>query len=82
MKTFRTYVVLKGYGPLKKQKQGDQMKTYRIMYWFNSCITECYVRADTEEQAIETFKGVKGDKPIASIEEVKTIPSYCRGRSK
>lgn len=54
------------------------MKTFRIMYWFNSCITECYIKGETEEQALETFKSVKGDKTISSIEEVTKIQSYCR----
>ena len=45
------------------------MKKFRIMYWFNSCVTECYVRADNEQKALENFKKIKGEKKIVSIEQ-------------
>lgn len=45
------------------------MKKFRIMYWFNSCTTECYVKADDEVGALEKFKELKGEKQIISIEE-------------
>lgn len=45
------------------------MKKFRIMYWFNSCTTECYVKADDEAKALEKFKKLKGEKQIISIEE-------------
>lgn len=44
------------------------MNTYRIVYWFNSCTTECYLKALTEQGAIEKFKTVKGDRNIVNIE--------------
>lgn len=44
------------------------MKKFRIVYWFNSCITECYVKADNEAGALEKFKELKGEKRIISIE--------------
>lgn len=44
------------------------MKKFRIMYWFNSCITECYVKAENEQKAMERFKELKGDKRIVGIE--------------
>ena len=46
------------------------MKKFRFVYWFGSCITEWYVKADSEEKAIEKFKEIKGDKRIVNIEEV------------
>lgn len=47
------------------------MKKFRIMYWFNSCITECYVRADNEQSALKKFKELKGEKRIVGIEVSK-----------
>ena len=44
------------------------MKKFRIMYWFNSCITECYVKADNEQKALKKFKELKGEKRIVCIE--------------
>ena len=44
------------------------MKKFRIMYWFNSCTTEYYVRANNEQEASEKFKELKGEKRIVSIE--------------
>lgn len=44
------------------------MRSFRIVYWFNSCITECYVRADNEQMALEKFKELKGEKKIVDIE--------------
>lgn len=44
------------------------MKKFRFVYWFNSCITECYVRADDEQKALEKFKELKGEKRIINIE--------------
>ena len=46
------------------------------MYWFNSCITECYIVAKDTVDAIKRFKVTKGDKHISSIEEVEKLPSY------
>ena len=43
------------------------MKTYRIVYWFNSITTERYIKARSEEEAREKM----GDWVIVSIEEVK-----------
>ena len=48
------------------------MKKFRIVYWFNSCITECYVSADDEDNARAKFKNLKGDKKIVSVEEVRS----------
>lgn len=45
------------------------MNKFRIVYWFNSCITECYVKANNEQEALEKFKELKGEKRIVSIEE-------------
>ena len=44
------------------------MKKFRGVYWFNSCTTECYVRANNEQEALEKFKELKGEKRIVSIE--------------
>ena len=44
------------------------MKKFRVVYWFNSCIAECYVRANNEQEASEKFKELKGEKRIVSIE--------------
>ena len=44
------------------------MKKFRIVYWFNSCITEHYVKANDKMEAMEKFKQLKGDKRIVSIE--------------
>lgn len=54
------------------------MKTFRIMYWFNSIINECYVQGETEYEAIGKFTMAEPRAILSSIEEVKTIPSYCR----
>lgn len=48
------------------------MKKFRIVYWFNSCVTECYVGADDEDGARAKFKSLKGDKNIVSVEEVRS----------
>lgn len=45
------------------------MKIYRIEYWFNSCITERYIKAKDKEQAKEKIKKYIGDKRIIKIEE-------------
>ena len=47
------------------------MKKFRIVYWFNSCITECYVKADNEQNALGKFKELKGEKRIVNIETIK-----------
>lgn len=44
------------------------MKKYRIVYWFNSCTTECYIKADNKNEALEKFKELKGEKRIINIE--------------
>ena len=44
------------------------MKTYRFVYWFGSCITEWYVKANNEEEAKKKFVEIKGDKRIINIE--------------
>lgn len=46
------------------------MKKYRIYYWFNAAITtECYIKANSEQEAVEKFHKMKGDKRIITIEE-------------
>ena len=46
------------------------MKTYRIVYWFNACImTECYIKANNEQEAIDKFKDRKGERMVVNIEE-------------
>ena len=47
------------------------MKKYRFVYWFNSCMTECYVNANNEQEALEKFTERKGEKRIVSIEMCK-----------
>lgn len=44
------------------------MKRYRFVYWFNSCITECYVTANNEQDALAKFRERKGEKRIVSVE--------------
>ena len=44
------------------------MKKYRIVYWFGSCITEWYVKANDEQEALKKFKELKGEKEIINIE--------------
>ena len=43
------------------------MKRFRVMYFFGSCITECYITAKTEAEAVEKFKAAKGDRTIYAI---------------
>lgn len=45
------------------------MKKYRFVYWFGSITTECYINANSQEEAIELFKEKKGDMHIVNIEE-------------
>ena len=45
------------------------MKKYRFYYWFNAMTTEVYIRANTEQEALEKFRELKGDRKIISIEE-------------
>lgn len=45
------------------------MKLFRFVYWFNSCTTEWFVRANNKEEAIKRFKEHKGDSKIVNIEE-------------
>ena len=52
------------------------MKTYRIMYWLNFIINECYVQAETEDEAIQKFDLAEPSANFSSIEEVDTIPTY------
>ena len=44
------------------------MKTFRFVYWFGSCITECYVKADSLDEAKKKFVEQKGDRFVISIE--------------
>ncbi len=44
------------------------MKTYRFYYIFCSCTTECYIKANTEEEAKQKFIEKKGERVIISIE--------------
>lgn len=46
------------------------MKKFRIVYWFNSCITECYVSADSKATALDEFRRRKGDKRIVNVEVI------------
>lgn len=50
-------------------KMKKSMDKYRIIYWFNSCTTECYVRANNEREALEKFREMKGEKRIINIEK-------------
>lgn len=53
------------------------MVKYRIMYWFNSVITDCYIRANSEAEAIKKFHEQKGMKNIVSIEVcMEDLPKY------
>lgn len=45
------------------------MKTYRIVYWFNSITTECFIRAANPEEAEKLFRERKGTHKILKIEE-------------
>lgn len=45
------------------------MKTYRIIYWFNSIITDWFVKANSETEARNKFIRIKGNKEIVRIEE-------------
>lgn len=45
------------------------MKRFRFEYWFGSCITEVYIKAENRQKALERFRDLKGDKRIISIEE-------------
>ena len=45
------------------------MKTFRFVYWFGSCITEWYVKANNKEEALEKFQERKGDRTVVNIEE-------------
>ena len=47
------------------------MKKFRIVYWFGSCMTEHYVKAENEQKALEKFKELKGEKTIVNIEEAE-----------
>ena len=47
------------------------MKRFRFLYWFNSCMTEVYIKANNMQKALEKFKDLKGDKKIVSIEETE-----------
>jgi hypothetical protein len=47
------------------------MKRFRIEYWFNSCITEIYIKAENKQKALERFRELKGEKKIVSIEETE-----------
>lgn len=44
------------------------MNIYRIVYWFDSCTTECYLKAVNEKEAVERFKTVKGDRNVINVE--------------
>lgn len=46
------------------------MKKYRIMYWLGSVATDCYIKANSKQDALMAFKRRKGrDKDIIKIEE-------------
>ena len=53
----------------KKMKE-FALKKFRFVYWFGSCITDCYIKAYDEQEATERFKELTNDKRIVSIEEV------------
>lgn len=44
------------------------MTVYRFVYEFGSVRTESFVKANSEEEAIEKFRKTKGDKKIFNIE--------------
>lgn len=56
-------------------RKGFFMKTFRFLYWFNSCETECYVKAENEQEALEKFRERKGDRRIVSIERCRFAPN-------
>ena len=37
------------------------MNKWRILYWFGSAITDCYVKASNEADAIQKFRAQHGD---------------------
>lgn len=43
------------------------MNTYRILYWFDSVVTERFVRANRECDAIKEVRKTIGDKTIISV---------------
>lgn len=47
------------------------MKTFRIIYWTLYTINECYIKADTEDEAIQKFTMAEPRATISSIEEVE-----------
>lgn len=56
---------------INNQTEDSKMKKFRITYWFNSCITEFYVIAGSEQKALEKFKELRGEKKIIGIEVSK-----------
>lgn len=42
---------------------------YRIVYWLGSMKTECYITAESEEDAVKKFKERKGEMTILKVEE-------------
>lgn len=47
------------------------MKTFRFLYWLNSYMRDCYVKADDEQEALEKFKELPGERIIVRFKEVK-----------
>ena len=47
----------------------NAMKLYRIIYQFNSIVTDFYLRANSEEEAVEKFVQIKGEKEIYHVIE-------------
>ena len=49
------------------------MKTFRFLYWLDSILTDCYVKADNEQEALEKFKELPGERIIVRFKEVSEV---------
>jgi hypothetical protein len=47
------------------------MKRYKIIYYFNAYRTQWFVKAESEEDAINKFRRIKGKHEIISISEAE-----------
>ena len=50
------------------------MKIYWFYYWFNANITtECYLKANSQEDAVKKFIAMKGNKEIINMAETDRV---------
>lgn len=50
--------------------KNPEEKRYRVVYWFNSVKTDCFIMAYSMEEAEKKFVKSKGDRKIIRIEEM------------